>query len=81
MMAYSSYLAWLSTEHTRKTDQYFLKCISHVSKGTLSHEVASKKPHVLIITYSKELWHCYLAIYQFHTDIHVHVFNDHILLM
>ena len=42
MMAYSSYLAWLSTEHTSKTDPYFLKCMSHVSKGTLSHEVASK---------------------------------------
>ena len=75
MMAYSSYLAWLSTEHTSKTDPYLLKCMSHVSKGTLSHEAASKS-HVLIITYSKELWHCYLAIYQFHTDIHVHVFNE-----
>ena len=42
MMAYSSYLAWLSTEHTSKTDLFFLKCISHVSKGTLSHEAASK---------------------------------------
>ena len=37
--------------------------------------------YVLIITYSKELWYCYLAIYQFHIDIHVHVFIDHILLM
>ena len=42
MMAYSSYLAWLSTEHTSKTDPYFLKCMSHVFKGTLSHEAASK---------------------------------------
>ena len=67
-----------------KTDQYFLKCMcmSHVSKGTLFHEAANKiKPHVLIITYSKELWQCYLAIYQFHIDIHMHVFNDHFLLM